>query len=110
MFIAIAVALGACTQEPPDAEPSAATTARVVDAAVMDADPCSQEIDVTPMPRDEILALRDRIRREKFDTVLPVVMRANDIDMWIYVTRETLPDLLGHEDFGDNNAVFIFTD
>lgn len=109
-LVTFPLALGACTPQPPDDEAPAATTAAVVDAAVVDADPCSQEIDVTPMPRDEILALRDRIRHEKFDTVLPVVMRANDIDMWIYVTRETMPDLLGHEDFGDNNAVFIFTD
>ena len=107
----LALALGACTPQSPDAEAPAAPPAPAATVAGMaDADPCSQEIDVTPMPRDEILALRDRIRREKFDTVLPVVMRANDIDMWIYVVRETVPDLLGHEDFGDNNAVFIFTD
>lgn len=106
----IALAFGACTPQPPDGDAPEATAPAAPVAAGVDGDPCSQEIDVTPMPRDEILALRDRIRREKFDTVLPVVMRAHDIDMWIYVTRETLPDLLGHEDFGDNNAVFIFTD
>ena len=29
-----------------------------------------------------------RIRREKFDRVLPEVMRKNDVDMWIHVMRE----------------------
>ncbi|SVA62789.1 uncharacterized protein METZ01_LOCUS115643, partial [marine metagenome] len=34
----------------------------------------------------------NRIRLEKFDIVLPEVMRNNDVDMWIHVMRETIPD------------------
>ena len=37
----------------------------------------------------------NRIRREKFDIVLPEVMRSNDVDMWIHVMRETIPDPFG---------------
>ena len=121
--IVAALAFGACTPQPPDADAPAAASPESADgvsamaaaagspaAAVADGDPCSLEIDVTPMPPDEMQALKDRIRREKFDHVLPVVMRAHDIDMWIYVVRESMPDDLGSEDFGDSNAVFIFTD
>jgi hypothetical protein len=38
----------------------------------------------------EELSMREwnnRIRREKFDTVLPVAMRKNNVDMWIHVMR-----------------------
>jgi len=42
-----------------------------------------------------------RIRREKFDMVLPEVMRKNDVDMWIHVMRE---------DLGSTSGVFVFTD
>jgi hypothetical protein len=49
------------------------------------------------------------IRRQKFDTVLPRVMRQNGIDMWIYVMRPWTPDPLRFE-FGASEGVFIFTD
>ena len=52
----------------------------------------------------------NRIRREKFDIVLPEVMRNNDVDMWIHVMRETIPDPFGAEDLGSTSGVFIFTD
>ena len=52
----------------------------------------------------------NRIRREKFDIVLPEVMRSNDVDMWIHVMRETIPDPFGAEDLGSTSGVFIFTD
>jgi hypothetical protein len=52
----------------------------------------------------------NRIRREKFDIVLPEVMRKNNIDMWIHVMREKLPDPFGAEDLGSTSGVFIFTD
>ena len=34
------------------------------------------------------------IRREKFDTVLPVAMRENDVDMWIHAMKLGNPDAL----------------
>ena len=52
----------------------------------------------------------NRIRLEKFDIVLPEVMRNNDVDMWIHVMRETIPDPFGAEDLGSTSGVFIFTD
>ena len=51
-----------------------------------------------------------RIRREKFDMVLPAVMRKNDVDMWIHVMRESIPDPFGAEDLGSTSGVFVFTD
>ena len=41
----------------------------------------------------------NQIRQEKFDLVLPEVMRENDVDMWITVNREGFDDPLT-EDFG----------
>ncbi len=52
----------------------------------------------------------DRIRREKFDLVLPEIMRKNNVDMWIHVMRETIPDAFGAEDLGSTSGVFVFTD
>ena len=52
----------------------------------------------------------NRIRLEKFDIVLPEVMRNNDVDMWIHVMRETIPDPFGAEDLGSTSGVFVFTD
>jgi hypothetical protein len=57
--------------------------------------------------------LRDwnhRIRREKFDLVLPEIMRKYDIDMWIHVMRESVPDPFGAEELGSTSGVFVFTD
>ena len=47
------------------------------------------------------------IRSEKFDLILPQVMRDNKIDMWIHVKRGEDP--LNFE-LGSNPGVFIFTD
>ncbi len=52
----------------------------------------------------------NQIRREKFDIVLPQVMRKNHIDMWIYVARESIPDRFAAEELGSSSGVFIFTD
>ena len=41
--------------------------------------------------------LMNQIRREKFDLVLPDAMRKNNIDMWIHVMRESIPDRFGSE-------------
>ncbi len=59
---------------------------------------------------DDLREWNNRIRREKFDLVLPEVMRKNHIDMWIHVMRETIPDPFGAEDLGSTSGVFVFTD
>lgn len=55
----------------------------------------------------------NQIRQEKFDLVLPEVMRENEVDMWITVNREGNDDPLT-EDLGKGYTgswgYFIFTD
>jgi len=51
--------------------------------------------------------LMNLIRIEKFDMILPQVMRDNEIDMWIYAKRGN--DLLDFE-FGDSSGIYIFSD
>ena len=51
----------------------------------------------------------NQFRREKFDLILPQIMRDNNIDMWIQVIRPEIPDPLAYE-FGSNSGVFIFTE
>ena len=55
----------------------------------------------------------NQIRQEKFDLVLPEVMRENEVDMWITVSREGHDDPLT-EDFGKgyvgSYGYYIFTD
>jgi len=55
----------------------------------------------------------NQIRREKFDLVLPEVMRENQVDMWITVGREGYDEPLA-ADFGGaymgDIGYFIFTD
>ena len=54
-----------------------------------------------------------QIRRDKFDHVLPEAMRENEIDMWITVVKEGLPDPLT-DDLGrgyvGSIGYYIFTD
>ena len=52
----------------------------------------------------------NQIRRERFDLVLPRIMRERGIDMWIHVMRDAIPDSFGAEDLGSTSGVFIFTD
>jgi hypothetical protein len=59
---------------------------------------------------DELKEWNNRIRREKFDIVLPEVMKKNDVDMWIHVMRETISDPFGAEELGSTSGVFVFTD
>ncbi len=73
----------------------------------------STDTATTEAQAQEVAALREwnhRIRREKFDIVLPEVMRKNDVDMSIHVMRETIPDSFGAEDLGSTSGVFVFTD
>ncbi len=57
--------------------------------------------------------LQNQIRLEKFDLILPEVMRENGIDMWITVNREGFEDPLT-EDFGKgyvgSYGYYVFTD
>ena len=57
--------------------------------------------------------LMNQIRQEKFDLILPEVMRENGVDMWITVNREGFDDPLT-EDFGKGYVgtygYYIFTD
>lgn len=57
--------------------------------------------------------LMNQIRQEKFDLILPEVMRENGIDMWITVNREGFDDPLT-EDFGKGYVgtygYYVFTD
>lgn len=57
--------------------------------------------------------MMNQIRRDKFDLVLPEVMRENDIDMWITMNREGHDDPLA-PDFGggytSKTGYYVFTD
>ena len=59
---------------------------------------------------EDLKEWNNQIRREKFDLVLPEAMRKNNVDMWIHVMRETIPDSFGAEDLGSTSGVFVFTD
>lgn len=77
------------------------------------ADPAMPDAATSEADAREAAELRewnDRIRREKFDIVLPEAMRKNGIDMWIHVMRETIPDPFGAEELGSTSGVFVFTD
>jgi len=71
----------------------------------IDAEMASQQV----QEENDLKELKNQIRREKFDLILPQVMRKHKIDMWIYVMREVLPDGFG-ADLGSASGVFIFTD
>ena len=61
-----------------------------------------QSTQLEPFP-----ALMTLIRGQKFDVILPQVMRDHDIDMWIHVKRgENLLDF----ELGDADGVYVFTD
>ena len=59
---------------------------------------------------DDLKEWNNQIRREKFDLVLPQVMKKNNIDMWIHVMRIAIPDPFGAGALGSTSGVFIFTD
>jgi len=67
-----------------------------------------QLANVQVLDDEQLEQLKNRIRRDKFDIILPQVMRENNIDMWIQVMREGNPDPMALE-LGSNNGVFIFT-
>jgi Xaa-Pro aminopeptidase len=55
----------------------------------------------------------NQIRQDKFDQILPQVMRENDVDMWITMIREANYGTL-HADFGfgyaGKDGFYVFTD
>lgn len=53
--------------------------------------------------------LKDHILREKFDLILPQIMRERAVDMWIHVVRDGDLDPLGSI-FGSEEGIFVFTD
>ena len=53
--------------------------------------------------------MRQQIRRDKFDHVLPQAMRDNGVDMWIHVIRDRNPDGLATE-LGGQVGAFVFSD
>jgi len=61
-------------------------------------------------PTSRYVEENHQIRRDKFDVVLPLIMRERNIDMWIHVMREAVPDSFGAEELGSASGVFIFTD
>ncbi len=52
----------------------------------------------------------NQIRRDKFDVILPQVMRKRGVDMWIHVMREAIRDSFGADELGSTSGVFVFTD
>ena len=61
--------------------------------------------------------INDKIRKEKFDLIIPDAMRKNKVDMWIHIMRDVISDLniqeddlFGAEDLGSTSGVFVFTD
>ena len=53
--------------------------------------------------------MKQQIRRDKFDHVLPQAMRDNGVDMWIHVIRDRNPDGLATE-LGGQSGAFVFAD
>ena len=53
---------------------------------------------------------KNQIRREKFDIVLPKIMREQKVDMWIHIMRDAIEDPFGEHDLGSASGVFVFTD
>ncbi len=52
----------------------------------------------------------NQIRRDKFDLIVPKIMRNRGIDMWVHVMRAAIPDPFGAEELGSTSGVFVFTD
>ena len=65
--------------------------------------------DLSTIKLDDSVEVQKKIRLEKFDKILPRVMRDNNIDMWIHIIRPWTYDPLRFE-LGASEGVFIFTD
>ena len=62
------------------------------------------------VPLKDYTEQNHQIRRDKFDLVLPKIMRARNVDMWLHVMREAVPDPFGIDELGSASGVFVFTD
>lgn len=83
-------------------------SATVLVALLMQAQPGpAQEWDPGPSPYAEA---NRQVRKDKFDLVLPQIMRQRGIDMWIHVMRESIADDFGADELGSTSGVFVFTD
>jgi len=86
-----------------------ATTAQ---SAPTDAEMSNQQV----LEELSIQELTNQIRRDKFDIILPQIMREQGIDMWIHVMRRggaySFNDVAYgiYAEFGDTTGVYIFTD
>jgi len=58
---------------------------------------------------EDVKKMVNQILMDKFDTILPEIMREHEVDMWIHIVREGDLDPLGYN-FGSNEGIFIFTD
>jgi methionine aminopeptidase len=65
--------------------------------------------DLSAITLDDSMEVQKKIRLEKFDKILPRVMRDNNIDMWVHIIRPWTFDPLRFE-LGASEGVFIFTD
>lgn len=72
-------------------------------------EPNNSELQNRPLKNLSLDELKDHILREKFDLIVPQVMREHKIDMWIHVVRENDLDPLGAI-FGSAEGIFVFTD
>jgi hypothetical protein len=68
--------------------------------------PC---LSAQPINPKTLAEMQKEIRKDKFDYVLPQVMRDNEVDMWIHVIRRNNPEPLT-PDLGGESGVFVFTD
>jgi len=68
------------------------------------------QVQTTAQAQEKDAEWNNRIRREKFDLVLPQAMKKNNIDMWIHVMRTAIFDPFGAQDLGSTSGLFIFTD
>ena len=65
--------------------------------------------DLSVIMLKDSVEVQKRIRLEKFDKILPRIMRDNNIDMWVHIIRPWTLDPLRFE-LGASEGVFIFTD
>jgi len=82
--------------------------------------PAQSILDIPNEQKYEKLSIKEltnQVRRDKYDQILPQVMREHNIDMWIHVMREGNVHSFGnyvnsgfYGDLGSNSGVFIFTD
>ena len=63
----------------------------------------------TTITKAEAQEMINQIRRDKFDLILPQIMREHHVDMWIQVMREGNTDPFS-ANLGSNSGIFIFTD